>query len=133
MSAPPAHGTTAAPISRKGAGANRHSTPIRGSVPGPRVWGGGLFPVSADWGPCPGTAGRRVGPLDSGGVGVLGLVWLLQLLPQTEQRRRKTHSFVAQLIQDQQQMNRVDRPLLNMGSNSTDCWLQPEHWLTTDV
>lgn len=67
--------------------ASSHFLSIRGSVPGPggsAGLGGGLFPVPTDWGPCPGTVGRRAGPPDSGGAGVLGLVWPLQLLPPLE-------------------------------------------------
>lgn len=104
-------GTTAAPIVGRGLEPASTLPPSEEVCLGQGCGGGGLFPLSADWGPCPGTAGRRVGPLDSGGVRVLGLVWLLQLLPQPEQRRR-THSFVAYLNQDQQQMNRDDSPHL---------------------
>ncbi len=63
--------------------------------------GGGLFPVPADWGPCPCTVDRRAGPLGLRWGPVLGLVWPLQLLPPLESLKYK-HRGTMQLLEEGQ-------------------------------
>lgn len=70
-SAPPPHGNS---FDKEQGGAGGGGWSQQPLSPHQRkcAWAGGggwgLFPVPADWGPCPGTAGRRAGPLASGGA-----------------------------------------------------------------